>query len=437
VSPTPLRIGTVVGLAILAIGMGPASRARAEGGSDGSMRNAIEGLRRISVADTYEGKPILSLQEVLRHLGTEESGAFLSGISGEAFIFTYVAAPIDEPQRDHWPHDVFARAAAAVGSSVTWRAGLGQEEVKQIVREQIDMGRPVLTHSLDTSRYHGFQIIAGYDYAKGTFLLQTADRYDHQDYVEVPIPEEWMGAVPGPTFWAVNPLGLVTPPDPETAPDRKVAARRALAAAVRLWRHPSFPFGEFPAEPGTHYDGSVDLAAVQAPLGAAAFDALEREILTADAVTFRMVWRVDAQLCRLTHNRKDAAAFLREVAPLFEPAEADALARAADVFQSSAERAAGLLACFWDGSLADLADVPAGELRDRIAASSSIVLSLPQGADTGEIARVPGWSVQQTPWGTVVVADSRERRKHAAGLARELMANEAKGFGLLAQVALD
>ena len=44
------------------------------------MKKILAGLERISVDDTYEGKPILYLRELLRHLGVGESAAFLAGV---------------------------------------------------------------------------------------------------------------------------------------------------------------------------------------------------------------------------------------------------------------------------------------------------------------------------------------------------------------------
>ena len=405
---------------------------------DQRMKNIIPGLNRISVEDTYEGKPILSFQEILRHLGTEESEGFLAGISGEAFVFSYKDAQIDEPQREHWPHDIFARAARELGYSLEWIVEQPSEEVKRIVREQIDQGYPVLTHSLDESSYHGFQIIVGYDFEKEIFYLQTADRHDHQDYVEAPIPEEWIGAVPGPLFWVHNPLGLIAP-DPDAGEfDRRQIVLRAMQRAVELWEMESFPF----AAPGEDkswvpWTGGLDLNEERAPISAAAYAAVERDITRMERLEFPLVWRIDAQFCRLIYIRKDAARFLEEVESLFSSASREEIAAAAALFKEVSEGAADFFSCFWNRDLH--ADPPEerAALLQRIDASSALVMWLPESVTEEEMVGRPDFRFSGSPWGNIVIVDTPERRQHAISLLHQLKVKDEKAFGLLRKIASD
>lgn len=399
------------------------------------MKKIIPGLNRISVEDTYEGKPILYFQEVLRYLGTDESEGFLAGVSGEAFVFAYKDAPIDEPQRDHWPHDIFGRAAGELGYSVEWRVEQPVEEVKRIVAEQIDQGRPVFTYGLDESRYHGFQIIIGYDYEKGVFFLQTADRYEHQEYVEAPVREEWIGAVPG-RFWVHNPLGLIAPGSEAGKFDRKQVALRAIERAVELWEMDSFPF----AVPGEDkswvpWTGGLDLNEERAPINASAYAAVERDITRMERLEFPLIWRIDAQFCRLIYVRKDAALFLEEVGPLFSAAAGEKIAAAAGLFREVSAGAGDFFACFWSRELH--ADPPKDRaaLCERIAASSALVLWLPDSVSEEDLSSCADVRFSGSPWGNTAIVDTPECRQHAVSLLRQLKDKDEMAFERLRDVA--
>lgn len=129
------------------------------------MKNSIAGIESIPTRNAWnEAKPISYIGEALRTCKVEVPDEVLSAASGEAFGFTYLGAAIDEPQRDHWPNDIFADAARLYGFDIQWITGREIDDVKQIVKRAVDAGRPVLTHSLDSREHHGFHLIAGYDY---------------------------------------------------------------------------------------------------------------------------------------------------------------------------------------------------------------------------------------------------------------------------------
>lgn len=392
--------------------------------------NRVPGLGGIPTCSDWGGtRPISYLGEALRALGLEVTDDTLAAAGGEAFGFTYVAQPVDEPQRDHWPNDIFADAAAAFGYDLRWVTDAGWSEVKRLVKEEIDAGRPVLTHSLDLRQHHGFHLIAGYDHARNMFLL--CPHGQGKPLVEAPIPAVWHGAVPGPRFWATNPLGLLRAGSSRREPTPGELLRTALDRATRQWAIESFPFGAYPWDPSTHFDRALDLSTLTAPFGWQAFECLLTDILTTPAIHPRLIWRLDAQLERFGYNRQDAVRFLRRHAVGEPEGSRRLLESAATLYERDLALAVQLMECFWNHSFYALPPATAAELTRLLTHTPSLVFGgverLPEAATDGlELGRI-----ERSVWGPVILVDQPARRHHAAALVRQLQANEEEAIRLL------
>lgn len=392
------------------------------------MVNCISGIGGIPVQNEWGGtKPISYLGHALRTLGSDVSDETLAAVGGEAFQFTYVDQPIDEPQRDHWPNDIFTDAAIAWGYELKWVLNADIASVKQTVQEEIRAGRPVITHSLDFRQHHGFHLIAGYDYTRDAFLL--CPHGDNHPLVAAPIPRDWHGAVPGPKFWANNPLGLLHKRQQQMSSRQMLAA--ALSQAATLWELDTFPFGPFPWDAGDHFDKRLDLAGLRAPSGRAAFARVSHDILEAQTISPRMIWRLDAQFERYGYNRRDAARFLRQSDTSLPTEVRKRLTKAASLYETNGVLAAQLMESFWNHSFYALAPSTAAELHQVLTRAPALVFggiehlpkALPAGLTIGK--------VEPSVWGKVIVLDEPARRQHAAAIVRQMTANEEEAIRLL------
>lgn len=399
------------------------------------MRNQIDGVPPVSSEQAWAGKTLAFLHAALQPLGGDASEAFLAGVSGDAFIFTYLDAAVDEQQRDHWPVDVFAEAAEPFGYHVEWVTDRPMEEVKAVVKREIDAGRPLLTHSLD-SRTHFFLIITGYDYDRGIFLVQGVDRlFSAAEYGEIAIPDGWTGAVPGETFWARNPIGIVSRVADVEPADRAQLARAALRRAIDLWEQPAFPFSDYWEEGDwARWASNLPLPEMEQPLGAAAYDALERDVLNAETITGGMIWRLDEQFVVRKYRHLDAARFLREVRPLFSAEDAAVLETVAARFERTAEDGAAFYSMYWGHALTEDPPQTPDEARARMDAAPNLVFGVPDEIDDETFAEWDDCRVMRHPWGRIVIVDTPERRAHAAGLARALKAHGQESIELLRSV---
>ena len=402
------------------------------------MRNQIDGVPVISSDEAWAGKTLAFLHAALQPLGCDASEAFLAGVSGDAFVFTYLDAPVDEQQRDHWPLDVFAAAAHPLGYSVEWITDRPIDEVKRIVKHEIDAGHPLLTHSLDL-RTHFFQIIAGYDLDKGVFLVQGVDRVSlGGEYVEIAIPDGWSGAVPGETFWARNPIGVVSRVADGAAIDLGQLARDALRRAIDLWVQPAFPFSNYWEEGDwARWAGNLPLPEMEQPLGAAAYDALERDVLNAEEITGGIIWRLDEQFVVRKYRHLDAARFLREVKSEFSHEDGATLEIVAKRFEKTAEDGSAFYRLFWGDALLETPPKTAEEIRSRMDAAPNIGLGIPDEIEDDVFSQWEDCRVMHHPWGRLVILDTPERRAHAAGLARALKAHGEESIDLLRGIVGD
>ena len=402
------------------------------------LRNQIDGIPVVASSEAWAGKTLAYLHAALQPLGCDVSEAFLAGISGDAFVFTYLDAAVDEQQRDHWPLDVFAAAAAPLGYSVEWVTDLSVDEVKALVKREIDAGHPLITHSLD-SRTHFFHIIAGYDLDKGVLLVQGVDRlFGGTEYEEIVIPDGWSGAVPGETFWARNPIGVVSRLADVPGIDRRHVARDALRRAIDLWEQPAFPFGDYWEEGDwARWASNLPLHEMQQPLGAAAYDAVERDVLNAEEITGGMIWRLDEQFVVRKYRHRDAAQFLREVAPAFSAEDGETLETVAARFEEAAKDGDAFYRMFWGHALTEDAAKTAMEARRRMDDAPNLVFGIPDELGDEIFAQWEGCRVMRHPWGRIVILDTPERRAHAAALARALKAHGEESVSLLRGVVAD
>ncbi|MEO2005881.1 MAG: hypothetical protein ABGY41_17495, partial [Candidatus Poribacteria bacterium] len=316
--------------------------------------------------------------------------------------------------------------------AVEWITDRPIDEVTAVVKREIDAGHPLLTHSLD-SRTHFFLVITGYDYDKGVFLVQGVDRlFSDTEYGEIEIPHGWSGAVPGETFWAKNPIGVVSRAPDAVPTDRTQLARDALRRAIALWEQPSFPFSDYWEEGDwAKWASNLPLPDMEQPLGAAAYDALVSDVLNAETITGGMIWRLDEQFVIRKYRHLDAARFLREMRSLFSDAEGAVLETVAARFEQTAADGAAFYSMYWGDALTENPPATSDELRSRMDAAPNLVLGIPDEIDDEAFAGWDDCRVMHHPWGRVVILDTPERRAHVAELARALKAHGQESIDLL------
>ena len=349
----------------------------------------------------------------------------LIGLSGTAFKFVYDSTEAYEPLRDLYPVDVFRAAANAMGfPGARWEVNTSIDAVKSLIKSEIDSGQPLVAPFLKADAYHGFFVITGYDYDKNVFYLQGALGLD-SGYAEVPIPEHWDGPTGSPEGWAVNPvfalgearMGQEARGGPE---------RRSVETGIRLFEGGTIEYGTHPGEglymgrPGPH----------TASYGLPAYELLSREVEgepllveygDGEKVNFGFIWRLDAQLGQLQHDRGQGTTYLRGLMRHIDPDYRGLLNEITESFEKVAAEVRLLRRLFWN-------PVPqwcAGpeDIMRYIEREKSIVYWIPDDDLAAGLAD-HGLSAHSTPWGKVLILDSPEKRLRAKVLVKSIATRE-------------
>jgi hypothetical protein len=361
---------------------------------------------------------------------------YLVGVSCAAFKFVYDSLEAYEPLRDASPVDVLTTAANALGfDEAHWELGLPIDAVTELVRQEIDSGRPVIAPFLKPDAYHGFCIITGYDLERKIFYLQGAFGRSGAA-VTVPIPESWDGPTVSPAGWATNPIFIVGPKTNKYLSSAEIA-RPMFEQGIRLMKGGTVAYGTHPGE-ARYMSGPGQYEAFY---GLPAFDALsadvEQEPLVlgvggGQTVNFGFIWRVDAQVGQLAHDRRAAAEVMTTLTNSVPADRFREVRYGVREFERISEDARGLREVFWcviPDSLTTAADVSS-----YISESTSMVFSVPEDESLQNQLRKDGYGVFKTLWGWVAIDDTHEKRMLAKTKLRRIIVRERDQIGLLERI---
>jgi hypothetical protein len=370
--------------------------------------------------------------EVYGHWSTYH---YLVALSGSGFKFVYDTTDAYEPLRDLFPLDVLRTASDAAGfRDAHWEMDLPITAVKEIVKREVDKGHPLIAPFLKNDAYHGFFIIAGYDFDTGVFYLQGAFR--DSNYVTVPIPESWSGPTASPMGWATNPIFVIG----DLVEDRDNVDRGTdkamVTTAISMLKGGTLAYGMHQGErqymaPGVH----------QAAFGLPAYRLLSWDVENRPAVVeqdgkevanFGLIWRLDAQLGQLNHDRRYAAqAFDYLVSRVAGGKSVEVEQLSANVERTAAE-ATDLRKIFWDQIPYALNTVDA--VAGYVARSNSVVFSFAGRDRLFQDLADRGLKVFRTRWGPVIVSDSPEKRLRAKIMVKSLEARERASMKMMEEL---
>jgi hypothetical protein len=351
---------------------------------------------------------------------------YLVGLSGAAFKFVYDSLESYEPLRDACPVDILTRASMALGfHEAHWELDQPIEVVKDLIKCEIDSGRPVIAPYLKPDAYHGFCVITGYDYEQNVFYLQGAFSQQGKE-LAIPVPDGWDGPTASPAGWATNPIFIIGPKTGEHMSSDEIAMS-TFTDGVRLMKGGELVYGGHPGE--AEYMGKAGPR--QALYGLPAFDLLsldiENEALVKDeggapAVNFGLIWRIDAQLGQLEHDR-DAAADLLKFLTNSVPAEKSMeVKEAIRDFEQVKEHARGLRSIFWCVVPPDVGGSAA--ISKYITDSPSMVFRITVDEGVRSDLKANGYGVFKTPWGWVAIHDTHQKRMLAKTALRQIIVRE-------------
>jgi hypothetical protein len=383
---------------------------------------------------------IHALSSCLKAVGATSGYYTLVGLSRSAFKFVYDTTEAYEPLRDLYPVDVMQQAAKAVGyPDAHWEVNRSIDTIKLLVKQEINSGRPVIAPFLKSDAYHGFFIIAGYDYGQGIFYLQGALGLD-SGYVSVPVPDYWDGPTASPLGWAGNPVFILGEPRMEME-RRGAAERKSVKMGMRLYRGGTLEYGEQPgermymSEPGPH----------TAHYGLPAYDVLSRDVENApvlverdggEAVNFGLLWRLDSQLGQLQHDREHGATYVRGLSRYVRFEQRVLLGEVSGNFEGVAGDVLALRRMFWNPVPEWCAS--AEDVIRYIESEEAIVYWIPEtaGAADGIAAGLEsrGYVTRATPWGPVVVLDAPGKRLKAKILVKSIASREKNSLYVMKDV---
>jgi hypothetical protein len=283
--------------------------------------------------------------------------------------------------------------------------------------------------------YHGFFIIAGYDFDENILYLQGAHRA-RKGYIEVPIPEEWNGPTASPAGWATNPV-FVVGPNSGGGLKRLRAEKRTIELGISLLKGGTITYG---GHPGAHlYMGEA--GECQASYGLPAYDLLSSdvehepfviEIEGEDTFNFGFIWRIDAQVGQLQHDRRQGALFLRYLAAGVSPDKTDDVNEMILGFGDIADDAKEFRTIFWHQIPSTLMD--AQGIADYVSHSTSMIFKIWGPKKLRDDLGAMGFGTYDTPWGYVLVDDSHEKRMLAKTALRSIIVRERRSLKMLEDI---
>jgi hypothetical protein len=398
--------------------------------------NRIKDIRSFPLDYDSGTMALHALQSAISAYGFSVSYQQVAGLSGAIFKFVYDGSESYEPLRDVYPVDVLTTASKSLGfSKARWEIGQPIDKVKDLIKEEIDGGRPVLVPFITNEPYHGFFIIAGYDFDKNMVYLRGA-RQGTKDYAEVPIPDEWDGPTVSPAGWATNPIFIIGP-NTGGGIKRLRAEKRTLELGISLMRGGALPYGSHPGEQ-RYTAGGVGR---QATYGLPAYDLLSSDVENEPFVieidgektfNFGFIWRIDAQMGQLQHDRHQGGLFLRNLSGGVPSDRAEDVNEIVLGFQSISEDARDFRRFFWNEIPTTLTD--AQGIVDYVGHSSSMVFRIWGPHKLRHDIEAMGFGMYDTPWGWVLVDDSHEKRMLAKTALRRVYVRDRRLLSMLEDI---
>jgi hypothetical protein len=415
-------------------------KADPEGSTARSLKaNRIEDIKPFPLNHDSGSMVLHALQNAVSAYGFNVSYQQVAGMSGAVFKFVYDGSESYEPLRDVYPVDVLTTAAKGLGfKEARWETGKPIDTIKGLVKAEIDEGHPVLVPFITSEPYHGFFIITGYDFEKDTFLLQGAWP-GKKDYAEVPIPEEWDGPTASPAGWATNPVFIIGP-NSGGGVRRLRADKRTVELGISLMKGGTLDYGSHPGE----HRYMVGEGQRRASYGLPAYDVLSSDIENEPFVievdgeerfNFGLIWRIDAQIGQLEHDRYQGGLFLRQLSGGVPNTRTEDVNEIVLGFQNASRDAKDFRTIFWDAVPSTLADAQA--IADYVGSSSSMVFRIWGPQKLRQDVEAMGFGTYSTPWGWVLVDDSHEKRMLAKTALRRIYVRDRRLLGLLEDIVDD
>jgi hypothetical protein len=414
-------------------------------GGETAAANRLEGVKAFPRDYDSGSMAVRSLMSCLESYHLTYQYARLLGVSGAAFKFVYDSTEAYEPLRDLSPIDVLGTACAAMGfEDAHWMVDEPIEVVKRVVKGEIDAGRPVIAPFLATHEYHGFTIITGYDYDEDLFHLQgafhTPEGAAIPDGISVPVPEAWDGPTVSPAGWAGNPVFVIGERSGEGTGYVQYY-KDIVESGIGAMRGGRLTYGSRPGEhvymstPGPH-EASYGLEAYGILSSDVGSSELTRVVEGDTLLNFGFIWRIDAQVGQLEHDRRNGALFLRYLRQGLPAKRVPLLEEIIDNFNRTADDAADLRKVFWDDvRKAREARITRDEVPGYVASSKSIVIGVVDDKWYVRELEGQGYGIYSSPWGPVVVNDSEEKRLQARLLVRSLQSRERQSLSMLEELA--
>jgi hypothetical protein len=378
-----------------------------------------------------------ALHSVLRTQGISGTYNELVGISGSVFKVVYDSTEAFEPLRDACPFDLLQTVAVRSGfPDAHWETGLTGDDLRVIIKQEIDAGRPLVSPFLKPDAYHGFNIITGYDYDENQFRVQGA--FDRRRSYRVPIPESWDGPTMSPVGWATNPVFVLGEASEDSATMGDVYADMA-DQAVEMLRGGPLAYGTHEGEdlymagPGPH----------QARYGLPAYDLLIWDVEHGDIVrrspdgdmlNFGLLWRIDAMVGLLEHDRRRGPEFASVLRGVLSQQQSTAFYDLVVNFKRAADEAAELRDLFWH-QVPDTLEDPESVL-EYADNNSALVFALPDREGLAADLKSMGREVYESLWGWVMVEDAPRKRLGAKMKVISLRSRDIKCLDLMERLAV-
>jgi len=407
-----------------------------EAGQGALTANMIPSVGSYPRDDLSGSMALHALHSVLRTQGISGTYSELIGISGSVFKVVYDSSDAFEPLRDTCPFDLLRTAAARSGfADAHWETELTGEALKQIVKREIDTGRPLVSPFLKPDDHHGFNIITGYDYKQNHFKIQGP--FNRRRPQTIPIPEKWDGPTLSPKGWAVNPVFVLGEASYDSAAMGDVYADMA-DQAIELLRGGKVSYGsaegeaQYMARPGPH----------QASYGLPAYDILVWDVEYSDitvageggpSLNFAFLWRIDALVGLLEHDRMRGPEFASLLTGVVSQRQASAQNQLEINFQRTAEDAAALRDLFWH-EVPDSLNDPAAVL-EYTEGKDAIVFALTSRDGLAASLRDMGRDIYECPWGWVMVEDSPAKRLQAKMKVISIRSRDLKCLDIMETMA--
>jgi hypothetical protein len=397
--------------------------------------NRVPGVKPFS-RDVGSGSMALhALTSCLGAYGPMPSYYRLVTISGAGFKFVYDTTEAYEPLRDLFPVDVLQTASVALGfTGAHWETGKSIKAMELVIKREVDAGHPLITSNLINDTYHGFAVVAGYDFATGVLLLQGV--LGDTSYTSVPIPASWSGPTASPSGWATNPVFVIGEP-PAPSEQRLDLDKTMVETGIAMLKGGTLAYGTHPGEaaylgsPGPH-KATYGIPAYRLLAADVGNGALILSRPEGDSLNFALIWRLDSQLGQLEHDRRNAAVGLDYLTSRVAGGKSVAVDALRDNVEKTAADAKEAATIFWD--LIPFTVNTVDGIANYVGGSRSIVFSFAGRDALFNVLKDKGFQVFKTPRGPALVADSPWKRLQARIVVKSLESREKVTLHMMEEI---